>query len=593
MDETLIIFDWDDTLFPSHEYAYLKNINCDKNIFISYISYLEHIVYDLLVQAQQYGKVIILTNAQLTWVTEFCIPTFYKALLGLPDIEIISARDKYENINENSNSWKYYALGDFLEEKKNITNVVSITDYIEDKLGLEAAILIHSVDHKKICYKNIQLKREPHVGDILKQLVTISKILKNCVNEKKMVNLYIVEEKILDVLLIKYEPPELTQTLGMEFSDNIKSHMQYMYLNNDRSFNKFYNNIKGVNLGDELFLLKEFELLVNKYICQSSIDYSLWEKYENYSVAIIGTDISAYAAALRLIQHNIGIIFFENNDITCEDPRVNNLVQIKNYPGNIKNITGNEFYNKIKRQVHENKIPIKNEIVKKITRIEESFRIITDSNIYNANYILFSPELLISQNLNNKYYNDVIYDYSICHTETINVTNKRIVLISNFNIMPTIHQLKKMNPKEIIIIKSNIKKSKSDIPILPSDDAKLIPITFKNIKSYSVCNSAYFRGIQSELTTIKNKNELISYKVKTFACDIIITSIKFYFKYPFCNDLNLKFKNKFIEVDEYNMTSEKNIFVCGSIILGKGAALIDLINSGISTGNILNNIISY
>lgn len=68
---TLIIFDWDDTLFPTY-WLISTGINMrsldDIRKYLVYFKELDTIVSKLLYEALRLGKVIIVTNASIDWI---------------------------------------------------------------------------------------------------------------------------------------------------------------------------------------------------------------------------------------------------------------------------------------------------------------------------------------------------------------------------------------------------------------------------------------------------------------------------------------------------------------------------------------------
>ena len=68
---SLVILDWDNTLFPS-TWVTKNNINLNdievRNRYLDFFSELDDQIYKLLQQISEYSKVIIITNALPIWV---------------------------------------------------------------------------------------------------------------------------------------------------------------------------------------------------------------------------------------------------------------------------------------------------------------------------------------------------------------------------------------------------------------------------------------------------------------------------------------------------------------------------------------------
>src|SRR5206468_3898165 len=108
---TLIILDWDDTLFPTswltNNQINLHDIN-SKTKYSSYFKRLDTVLFNLLSRLSKFGKVIIITNALPVWIklTSTVLPNTSKLL---ENIKIISARKIYQSKH-----------GDMMEWKKNV-----------------------------------------------------------------------------------------------------------------------------------------------------------------------------------------------------------------------------------------------------------------------------------------------------------------------------------------------------------------------------------------------------------------------------------------------------------------------------------------
>ena len=119
---SIFIFDWDDTLFPT---TFLLNEDIINQNNLSEelqknISILEEIVINILNYAINKGDVYIITNSSLVWF-KYSFNKFLPNLKNVIEkINIISARDDYEFIYPGENKkWKEKA---FLNLKTKINN---------------------------------------------------------------------------------------------------------------------------------------------------------------------------------------------------------------------------------------------------------------------------------------------------------------------------------------------------------------------------------------------------------------------------------------------------------------------------------------
>jgi hypothetical protein len=169
---SLIIFDWDDTLLCT---TYLnKNNLVDDNIILSEkdkekISKLEKSVYNLLSISIEKGDVFIITNAGAGWV-EFSSQKYYPSILELlTKIKIISAREEYEYLfPDDPRMWK---IQSFLNMQKFfnsnlVTNIICLGDsFIEIEAGKFLASKFNQA-----YIKTVKFREFPKPDELNKQL---------------------------------------------------------------------------------------------------------------------------------------------------------------------------------------------------------------------------------------------------------------------------------------------------------------------------------------------------------------------------------------------------------------------------------------
>ena len=135
-NSTLIILDWDDTLFPT-SWVNKNNINImNKNDIQIYKKYFEKVdiyLYKFLNLITNYGDVIIITNALLNWIeiSSKILPRTYSLLKKKNNIKIVSARGEYSSVTDDLMEWKKMAFQNELVKKtreKKINNIISIGD---------------------------------------------------------------------------------------------------------------------------------------------------------------------------------------------------------------------------------------------------------------------------------------------------------------------------------------------------------------------------------------------------------------------------------------------------------------------------------
>ena len=174
--KTLIIFDWDDTLFPTF-WTIQNNINLiDKKVqnqYIVFFAKLDTILYQILTKLLNYGNVAIVTNAGSKWimVSSCMLPNTQKILRD--KILILSARDAYQNkYPDQMHLWKKKVFRNIVAEHfkdHNLQNIISIGD-AEYEFTALTDLYNHNSVIKKRLLKTIRFKKEPSFDDLMDQL---------------------------------------------------------------------------------------------------------------------------------------------------------------------------------------------------------------------------------------------------------------------------------------------------------------------------------------------------------------------------------------------------------------------------------------
>ena len=169
---SLIIFDWDDTLLPT-SFLVPKGIFEDDSELNekdqNKINKLQDSVQKLLLLAVSKGDVYIITNADEGWV-EFSAKKYYPKILDiLEKIEVISAREVYgEAFPKDSKRWK---VESFLNLKKRLNDdlITNIICYGDSTFEMEAGrVLASKFIHAVI--KTIKFREKPKPEELNKQL---------------------------------------------------------------------------------------------------------------------------------------------------------------------------------------------------------------------------------------------------------------------------------------------------------------------------------------------------------------------------------------------------------------------------------------
>lgn len=193
--KTLIILDWDDTLFPT-SWLVKMNINLNdqivKKYYQKYFEKLDNLIHKLLSILMRYGRVIIVTNALLTWisVSSSVLPRTQKLANY---IKIVSARGEYQQYTPNILEWKTLAFkNEFNKTHKydktskydnKIYNIISIGDAEYEYMAL-VNLYGFNKEHKKIL-KSIKLVKNPSLEVLYDELNVLIHSMPYIIKSKK------------------------------------------------------------------------------------------------------------------------------------------------------------------------------------------------------------------------------------------------------------------------------------------------------------------------------------------------------------------------------------------------------------------------
>ena len=177
---SLIIFDWDDTLFPTSFLA--KNGYFSENIYLAEkedkiqkkLEKLEKSVLQLINLSLSKGEVFIITNASEGWV-EYTSSKYYPKFYEILDkIKIISARGEWESLFPNNiNEWKINSFSNLRRyfDSKLVTNIICLGDSM---LEIEAGKFLANY-FQEAFVKTIKFKEDPKPDELNKQLILVFK----------------------------------------------------------------------------------------------------------------------------------------------------------------------------------------------------------------------------------------------------------------------------------------------------------------------------------------------------------------------------------------------------------------------------------
>jgi hypothetical protein len=171
-DNSLIILDWDDTLFPTSWTVHNKiNMSSKERYkYSDYFNHLDRVLYNFFKKIIVKMKVIIVTNALHTWInlSSEAMPNTFNIL---KNIEIISARLNHKKHSNNISDWKLFAFKKLITREfrnKKMLNVMSVGD-----ADYEYKALISIDEHqknKKRYLKSIRFLTKPTHEMLIEQI---------------------------------------------------------------------------------------------------------------------------------------------------------------------------------------------------------------------------------------------------------------------------------------------------------------------------------------------------------------------------------------------------------------------------------------
>eukprot|EP00928_Gymnodinium_smaydae_P093757 TRINITY_DN7806_c0_g2_i1.p1 TRINITY_DN7806_c0_g2~~TRINITY_DN7806_c0_g2_i1.p1 ORF type:complete len:253 (-),score=41.07 TRINITY_DN7806_c0_g2_i1:262-1020(-) len=175
-EDTLLIFDWDDTILPS-TWIQKQGLRLTSDSVVTddqgqVLKKLSRSASRMLRAAKRYGRVVLVTNAERGWVELSCKKFLPWLLPVLEGVKILSARAEYERRGVTSPfEWKYLAFESEINNwcsfisAQAVTNIVSIGD-----AGHERQALLRTTKGIPNCRaKSVKLVERPVVPQLQKQ----------------------------------------------------------------------------------------------------------------------------------------------------------------------------------------------------------------------------------------------------------------------------------------------------------------------------------------------------------------------------------------------------------------------------------------
>jgi len=173
--ETIIFFDWDDTLLCSSVLSF-RGIKLDSSLegctdLLQQLDELSTSIIDVLKAAEKYGEIQIITNGETGWVELSAQKFVPRVVPYLNKFKIVSARSTFEGMYPNAPmKWKFHAfqqcLTSLYSDPNCIKNVLSFGDSHAEREAIR--LVTKGLPHTRT--KSIKFAERPSVEQLQRQL---------------------------------------------------------------------------------------------------------------------------------------------------------------------------------------------------------------------------------------------------------------------------------------------------------------------------------------------------------------------------------------------------------------------------------------
>jgi len=189
-EQTIILFDWDDTLLCSSFLAQ-HGLRLDSPDIpaaaAEALALLEKSVVALLERAMTLGTVLIVTNAETGWV-ELSARRFMPGVVAVLDqLRVVSARSSYEDQSQDPADWKIQAFTHELGRAKQghvldgtALNVISLGDSVHER---KAVHKVTSALNNCLC-KSVKFVERPSVEQLKRQVDLVRTCLGDVISHR-------------------------------------------------------------------------------------------------------------------------------------------------------------------------------------------------------------------------------------------------------------------------------------------------------------------------------------------------------------------------------------------------------------------------
>jgi len=179
--ESLLIFDWDDTLCPTSwlkDQGLMEDGAQPSEEQWTILQQLAGRVHQTLEMATQVGHVVIVTNAQQDWVQFSCAVWMGAVADVLQKVDVVSARSTYEHCAQDPSEWKRLAFeqevsllyGSVIDGQAR--NIVSFGDALHEQRAL-ASVTKGVPD---CCGKSLKFLESPSAEQLIEEHDFVNKV---------------------------------------------------------------------------------------------------------------------------------------------------------------------------------------------------------------------------------------------------------------------------------------------------------------------------------------------------------------------------------------------------------------------------------
>lgn len=183
-EETVFIFDWDDTILPS-AWVQSQGLRLDEESHVNEwqreeLDKIAEVAIETIRLAKQYGTVVLVTNAERGWIELSCQKFLPSIAPMLENVKLLSARTTYESRDCASPlEWKLLAFrdeiwrlygADVIESTERRKNCFSLGDSMHER----EALLRATASMPNCRSKSLKFVERPDISQLCKQHSLIS-----------------------------------------------------------------------------------------------------------------------------------------------------------------------------------------------------------------------------------------------------------------------------------------------------------------------------------------------------------------------------------------------------------------------------------